>query len=205
MGSYFLLGEIITTLPLASAQDLGITHSDHCGSCTRCIEACPTQCLEPYRIDASRCISYLTIEHRDTIDPGLHPLMGDWLAGCDVCQEVCPFNDRADRPGTMHPKYQRNTPGNSLPVLEVLGWDEAARQKTLVNSALKRIKLDQFKRNALIVAGNLLSRDLEPAADIQIPLLDRIRTIARDVNESEMVRVTAAQVLERSVNPRRPA
>lgn len=97
IGSYILLGEIITTLPVQTSEETGYlppttAPTDHCGSCTRCIDACPTQCITPYSVDASRCISYLTIEHRGEIDADLAPLMGDWLAGCDVCQEVCPYN-----------------------------------------------------------------------------------------------------------------
>ncbi len=193
LGSYFLLGEIITTLPLATASDLGQSISDHCGTCTRCIDACPTQCLQPYRIDASRCISYLTIEHRDAIDPALHPAMGDWLAGCDVCQQVCPFNERAESPPTYHHEYTTHTPGAALPLLAVLNWNQDARRQALFKSALKRIKLDQFKRNALIAAGNWLHHHKH------VDLHERIKAIARDQNESPMVRHTAQIVLQASV------
>ncbi len=193
LGSYFLLGEIITTLPLATARDMGQTISDHCGTCTRCIDACPTRCLQPYQIDASRCISYLTIEHRDAIDPALHPAMGDWLAGCDVCQHVCPFNDRAEPPQTFQNDYTTHSPGAALPLLNVLNWDENARRLALTKSALKRIKLDQFKRNALIAAGNWL-RDHRSVEWVE--LHERIKAIAADVTESSMVRHTAQQVLE---------
>ena len=86
VGSWFFLGEMIVDVPLAAD---GPT-TDHCGSCSRCIDACPTGALDrPYEIDASRCISYLTIEHRgDDIDPALARGMGNWIFGCDVCQEV---------------------------------------------------------------------------------------------------------------------
>lgn len=102
-GSLFFLGCIITDLALQTSADANypgelIPPTDHCGTCTRCIDACPTQCIDDpdetghRSIDATRCISYLTIEHRDVIDLDLHAAMGDWLAGCDVCQAVCPYN-----------------------------------------------------------------------------------------------------------------
>ncbi|HEX7010591.1 MAG TPA: tRNA epoxyqueuosine(34) reductase QueG, partial [Phycisphaeraceae bacterium] len=102
-GSWTLLGLILTTLAIQDSAQAGfpgrtVVPADHCGTCTRCIDACPTQCIENpdltgrRAIDATRCISYLTLEHRGPIDPSLHRAMGDWIAGCDVCQEVCPFN-----------------------------------------------------------------------------------------------------------------
>lgn len=94
IGSFFLLGGILTTLEIAQTAS-AIT--DHCGTCTRCIDACPTDAISPYSIDASRCISYLTIENRSSIDASFHQAMGDWLYGCDICQEVCPHN--SPRPG----------------------------------------------------------------------------------------------------------
>jgi epoxyqueuosine reductase len=87
-GSWLLLGVILTTLDLGEAAAV----PDHCGTCTRCIEACPTQAISDHSVDATRCISYLTIEHREPIDPSLHAGIGDWLLGCDICQEVCPHN-----------------------------------------------------------------------------------------------------------------
>lgn len=205
IGSYFLLGEILTTLPLETSADAGfppptVAPLDHCGSCTRCIDACPTQCITPYSVDASRCISYLTIEHRSEIDATLHPMMRDWLAGCDVCQQVCPYN--AEKPeignskaeiststGTVPASYTPRLP--ALPLLEVLNWTEDSRQATLIRSPLKRIKLDMFKRNALIAAGNFLAEHDAP------DLRTRIESLAHDPAESDLVRNTAKQVLSR--------
>lgn len=206
LGSYFLLGEIVTTLAIETAEDVGGSVTDHCGTCTRCIEACPTQCIAPegYALDASRCVSYLTLEHRATIEPTLHAMMGDWLAGCDVCQEVCPFNQERPTAGTtparrdesapspeILPAYRARPPAPGVDVMSLLSWDADARQQAFERSALKRVKLEQLKRNALIIAGNHLMKHNAPA------LRERVRAIGADAGESELVRLTAEQVLNR--------
>ena len=209
VGSWLLLSEIVTTLEIEPDAAGPIT--DHCGTCTRCIDACPTDCIRPYQLDASRCISYLTIEHRGPIDPSLHEPMGDWIAGCDICQQVCPFNgegqgrraggrgpgneDGAAAGGAVHDEYAVRPPGPRVSLMQVLNWDAAARREALTRSALKRIKLDQFKRNALIAVGNYLA-DRSDAA-----LLKRIKDLAADDGESQLVRQTAEQVLERLSQP----
>lgn len=182
-GSYFLLGAIVTTLRIAPDHQI---ESDHCGSCTRCIDACPTDCITPYSVDASRCISYLTLEHRTAIDPELHEPMGHWIAGCDICQEVCPYNAEQRVEPSPKPTHQP-----ALALEDVLDWDVAARQEALRGSALKRIKLDMWKRNALIAAGNHLRENDD------VDLLDRIKAIADDADEPDMVRQTAIEVLTR--------
>lgn len=187
LGSWMLLGEIVTTLEIQPNPSREPA-TDHCGSCTRCIDACPTGCIAPdgYKMDASRCISYLTIEHRSAIEPQLHEAMGEWIAGCDICQEVCPFNahDSADAM-TYRDEYAMRAPGPVTALLDVLDWDAEARSKTLTRSALKRIKLDMWKRNALIAAKD------------QPQLSSRIEAIANDETEAPMVRQTASQVLRR--------
>src|SRR6185436_2275852 len=96
IGSWLLLGEVVTTLALPADEPA----IDRCGTCTRCIEACPTGAITgPYQLDARKCISYLTIEHREEIEPGLAAQMGEWILGCDVCQEVCPWNGKAPLTG----------------------------------------------------------------------------------------------------------
>jgi epoxyqueuosine reductase len=210
LGSYFFLGEIITTLPLQSSDAPPRAVTDHCGSCTRCIDACPTRCITPHSVDASRCISYLTLEHRGPIAPVLHEPMGDWIAGCDVCQEVCPFNGERDPgiegprgqgkdfflpsvPGSLGPSapssYSRRLP--AIPLLDLLNWSADDRQRAFERSALKRLKLDQLKRNALIAAGNWLLHHDDP------PLRARIEALANDETESSLVRDTARQALAR--------
>ncbi len=188
-GSWLLLGEIVTTLALSPSEP---AEPDPCGTCTRCIDACPTRAIEPWSVDATRCISYLTIEHRGAIDERFHEPIGDWIFGCDVCQEVCPHNQPTQKrraETAPQPAYAPRRRGFDL--LEVLGWDEDARREAFSRSALKRAKLAMMKRNALIAAGNLLAR----AQDAQ--LRDRVEAIASDGGEDPMVRATAQAVLAR--------
>jgi epoxyqueuosine reductase len=209
LGSYMLLGTIVTTLELATSEDGGypggypvstfplVPATDHCGTCTRCIDACPTHCISdsgPRAVDARRCISYLTLEHRSEIEVGLHEKMGDWVAGCDMCQEVCPHNGVREpvfsNPPT-HRAYAPRPPAPGIGLLEILNWTEEDRRGVLKGSALKRVKLGMFKRNALIAAGNYLAQQDDEA------LLVRIKQAAEDEAEVQMVRVTAGQVLAR--------
>jgi len=157
VGSWLLLGEIITTLPLASSR---ASDPDPCGTCTRCIDACPTQAITPWSVDATRCISYLTIEHRSEIDPQFHEPIGDWMFGCDICQEVCPHNQPTERTmeAATNPAYQPRR--DSLDVTDVLEWDEAARSQAFAGSSIKRAKLDMMQRNARIVRRNAEHRAL---------------------------------------------
>ncbi len=202
LGSYMLLGTVVTTLKLTTTQNAGypapaVPPTDHCGTCTRCIDACPTNCIStagPRSVDATRCISYLTLEHRSEIDPELQPLIGDWIAGCDVCQEVCPHN-RGQEPvrdiPPTHAAYTPRTPAPGLGLMEILDWSENDRRAVFKGSALKRIKLGMMKRNALIAAGNYL------AVNEDHEMRRRVIQIAADEVEPELVRVTAKQVLDR--------
>ncbi len=150
IGSWLLLGEIITTLDLP-ADDPAV---DRCGTCTRCIEACPTGAITaPYQLDARRCISYLTIEHREEIAEPFHRPIDNWLFGCDICQDVCPWNRRA--PVATDPAVQPRFPTGTLPVDEVLKWAPDDYRAALKGSAMKRVKLPVLQRNAQIVAANL--------------------------------------------------
>ncbi len=150
IGSWLLLGEIVTTLDLPPDEPA----IDRCGTCRRCIDACPTHAIaEPYRLDASRCVSYLTIELREPIPPEFHQAMGSWVYGCDVCQDVCPWNRRAPASGDAH--FQPRFPTGALDVRELMSWDEAEYRRRLKGSAIKRVKLPVLQRNAQIVAENL--------------------------------------------------
>ncbi|MBL8745323.1 MAG: tRNA epoxyqueuosine(34) reductase QueG [Phycisphaerae bacterium] len=195
LGSWMVLGGILTTLDLSPPAEQRVV-PDHCGTCTRCIDACPTRAITPYEVDARRCISYLTIERREAIPEEFHAAVGDWLFGCDICQEVCPHNrDRRDDPRGEGPGVRVNpayTPRHdSFDLLEVLGWTEGDRRAALSGSAMKRAKLDMWKRNALVVAGNALF------AGAHGPLVRRLEEIARDERESDLVRETARAVLKR--------
>lgn len=157
LGSYFLLGGILTTRAVTPPQDQSRV-SDHCGSCTRCIDACPTDAITPYSVDARRCISYLTIEHREPIDEEFHRAIGDWVYGCDICQEVCPHN--SPRSSEQLPASGRAINSAYDPIrdrfdlLEVIGWTEEDRREAFKGTALKRAKLEMMKHNAEIVLKN---------------------------------------------------
>lgn len=191
LGSYMVLGGFATTVELESPPDQRAT-PDHCGSCTRCIDACPTGAITPYHVDARRCISYLTIEHRGEIDERLHAGMGRWVYGCDVCQEVCPHNSPA-------PEAVRRSVGRvseafhggraTLDLLDLLGWDANDRRGAFNSSAMKRATLAMMKRNALIVLGNEASRTGDQS------IIARLRDAAWSASEPEMVRATARSVL----------
>ena len=160
LGSFFFLGEIITTLELAPSPPM----TDHCGSCTRCLDACPTDALTaPYRMDATRCISYLTIEHRSEIPAPLQPLMDDWVFGCDVCQDVCPYNRQPSV--AADPAYQprdRKGLGPRPPLAELLDLDDQAYRARLAGSAVKRATPLMLQRNARIVRANLARARTSP-------------------------------------------
>ena len=147
LGSYFFLGEIITTLELA--PDAPAT--DRCGSCTRCLEACPTGALSaPYEMDASRCISYLTIELREEIPQRFQPAIDDWIFGCDICQEVCPYN----RGAPTSQAFPIRPPVPYPPLADILSWTPRDYGTTLRGSAMRRAKLPMLQRNAAIALTN---------------------------------------------------
>ena len=147
LGSWFFIGVLLTTADLAPDAPL----ADRCGSCRACLDACPTGAfVAPYVLDARRCISYLTIEHRGPIEPDLQPRMAGWQFGCDVCQDVCPWNRKA--PATRHPEF---VPGTSFPGAEaVRAMDDATIRRELQGSAMLRAKPAGIRRNALIYLDN---------------------------------------------------
>jgi epoxyqueuosine reductase len=169
LGSFFFLGEILTTADLV--PDLPGT--DHCGTCTRCLEACPTGALvEPYVLDATRCISYWTIEHRGALDPAHEDAVEKWLFGCDVCQDVCPWNRDAPEATEERLAPQRAVWPATLDDLLTLSPKEFRRR--FGDTAIERTRRRGLVRNAAIVAGNTgLGSDvaLEEAADDPDPVV----------------------------------
>ena len=156
-GTWSFLGSIVTTLDLPASKG----GKDYCGNCTRCIDCCPTQAItSPYKLDASKCISYLTIEHKGSIPHEYREAVGDRVFGCDECLDVCPWNKWA--------KITNETQFavRSLPDLKtILAWGEEDFKSNLVASPIKRVKLNGLKRNVALVLGNIGSKDDLPALE----------------------------------------
>jgi len=175
-GSWFFLAEILTTAQLAPDAPV----ADRCGTCVSCIDKCPTQALRPgYELDARRCISYWTIEHRGPIPYDMRPGIGNWIFGCDICQEVCPWNEKMRPPS---PPDEHLTP--YLP--DLLGLDDAGFRERYRGSAVKRAQREGLARNVAVVLGNTGNPEAVP------PLA---RSLAGD--PSPLVRGHAAWALGR--------
>jgi epoxyqueuosine reductase len=167
-GSYFLLSEIFLDLALEPDPPF---RTDHCGTCTRCIEACPTDCILPNRtLDATRCISYLTIELKDNIPSALREKLGDWVFGCDICQMVCPWNRFAEE---GDPSFGDQNPLHSLPEELTISTQEFNRR--FKRSPIKRAKRRGYLRNIAVVLGNMGNRIalpiLQNASNDEEPML----------------------------------
>ena len=148
-GSWFFLGSLFTSLDLVA--DLPST--DHCGTCRTCLDICPTQALvAPYALDARKCISYLTIEHKDPIDPALRPAIGNRVYGCDDCQLLCPWN--RDPPTTREEAFQVRHGLDTQSILALWAWDPPTFNHRLQGSAIYRIGWAQWMRNLAIGLGN---------------------------------------------------
>ena len=159
-GSWWFLGAIITRAEVEPAEP----HVDRCGTCTRCLDVCPTKAIRadrPYKLDARLCISYLTIEHRGPIPRELRPLIGTWIYGCDLCLDVCPWNRFAapareerfrPRPHLVHP-----------PLEEMLAWDQPTFSRLMKDSPIKRTKRRGLLRNVCVALGNAGDRAAVPA------------------------------------------
>src|SRR5947207_1035658 len=153
IGSWILLGEIITTLALPPDEPA----VDRCGTCTRCIDACPTQAITaPYQLDARRCISYLNIEHRQPLDAETPHGLGEWVYGCDICQDVCPWNKRA--PDAIDPAFQPRFTTGTLDLRQLMDWDDDQYRSQLRGSAMKRVKLPILQRNARLLMESPANR-----------------------------------------------
>jgi epoxyqueuosine reductase len=158
-GSWLFLGEIYTTLEIPPDAP----HADRCGSCRRCLSVCPTDAFPaPYRLDATRCISYLTIEHEGPIPHALRPLMGNRIYGCDDCLAVCPWNRFAR--ATPHAKLQARADLTAPRLAELAALDEASFRAMFSGSPIKRIGRNRFVRNVLIAIANARDPTLWDAA-----------------------------------------
>ncbi len=165
VGSYFLLAEIFLGIELESDPPF---QADRCGRCTRCLDHCPTACIRPDRtLDASHCISYLTIEHKGLIPPELRPKLGDWTFGCDICQQVCPWNQRLasetkiDPP--LDPAFSPRQDISSSRLAEELTLTAQAFSAKYKGSPIKRSKRRGYLRNLAIAAGNRQDTQAIPA------------------------------------------
>lgn len=150
IGSYFFIGEIIVDVPLSYDSPI----DDYCGTCTRCIDACPTDAIyKPYAVDANRCISYWTIEHRgDDIPENLGREFGSWIFGCDICQEVCPWNKFKQPSAEARYQPRPGATDTSLHEWQEIDLDEFRRR--FAKSPVKRAKYEGFRRNVRVALRN---------------------------------------------------
>jgi epoxyqueuosine reductase len=187
-GSYFFLGEIYTDLPLPVDEPV----EDHCGSCRRCLDACPTGALPaPYQIDARRCISYLTIEHYGPIPIELRPMLGNRIYGCDDCQLVCPWNKYARLAGEPDFRARHGLDQSSL--IELFRWDEATFLSRTEGSAIRRIGHQRWLRNIAMALGN---------APGSADAIGALQTRANDADDT--VRDAVSWALARQQSRRQP-
>lgn len=197
LGSWLVLGVIVTTLDLAPLQGAPGSDGppgDPCGSCTRCVDACPTGAISPWSVDARACLSALTIESAHAVPEHLAAAVGDWILGCDICQEVCPHNQptRRSRERGVHPAYEPYAA--SFEVLDVLGWTAEDWERARLHGALRRATRDMWVRNAALVAGCALRAGDAPrplAPDERAALHARVTALAEDARESGPVRQAA--------------
>lgn len=184
-GSWFFLAALLTDIELAYDEP---HETDHCGTCRACLDACPTDAFpQPYVLNASRCISYLTIELREAIPAELRSGMVDWVFGCDVCQDVCPWNSRA--PVSRQPELEPRTDSNPMDLLGLFELDDAAFRERFRQTPLWRPRRRGLLRNAAIVLGNRPT----PAA---------VPALIRGVNDNEpLVRGACAWALGRYDEP----
>jgi epoxyqueuosine reductase len=183
-GSWLFLGSVFTTLDL----EPDAPETDHCGACTACLDICPTKAFPaPYQLDARRCISYLTIEHKGPIPPEFRAAIGNRIYGCDDCLAVCPWNKFASvaRDGAFHAREELKSPA----LAELAALDDTAFRTLFAGSPVKRTGRDRFVRNVMIAIGNSGDPSLIPAAE------------ARLEDASPLVRGAAVWALSRLLAP----
>ncbi len=187
-GSWFFLGELYTDLPLPVDEP----EADLCGTCTKCIQVCPTQAIvAPYKLDARRCISYLTIELKTSIPLELRPLMGNRIYGCDDCQLVCPWNKFAHK--SLEADFAARNGLDDVALTELFAWDGETFKQKFSGSAVYRIGHEQWLRNIAVALGN---------APGSAEVLAALQTRAQDA--SPLVREHVAWALERQESLRAP-
>ena len=186
-GSYFFLGEIYTDLPLP----VDAPAKEHCGSCSKCIDVCPTRAIvAPYRLDARRCISYLTIEHHGSIPVELRPLIGNRVYGCDDCQLACPWNRFAQT--SAEPDFAVRNGLDRATLVELFAWSETEFHERLAGSAIRRIGYERWLRNLAVGLGNALAA-LPPQSAHVMQIIGALR--ARSDHDSALVREHVAWAL----------
>jgi epoxyqueuosine reductase len=164
-GSMFFLGELFVDFALTATPAV----SAHCGQCTACMDLCPTQAIVgPYKLDARRCISYLTIEHAGPIDEALRPLIGNRIYGCDDCQLACPWNKFAQV--SPLPDWQARGGLGAGSIAELMAWNEAEFLRRTEGSAIRRIGHARWLRNLALTAGNALASSALPESERQVLL-----------------------------------
>ena len=179
-GSWFFLGEIYTNLPLP----IDSKASNHCGTCSACIDICPTRAITaPYEVDARRCISYLTIELKTSIPVEFRPLIGNRVYGCDDCQLVCPWNKFAEI--TQEPDFNVRNGLDNISLVQCFAWSEAEFTQKMAGSAIYRIGYTQWLRNIAVGLGNA------PSAP---EIISALRT--RETDSSELVREHVSWALQ---------
>ncbi len=183
-GSWLFLGSVFTDLTL----EPDTAETNHCGACRRCLDACPTAAFDaPYRLDARRCISYLTIEHKGHIDPGLRAAVGNRIYGCDDCLAVCPWNKFAQ--ATAEPDFLPRATLTTARLTDLAMLDDAAFRTLFSGSPIKRIGRNRFLRNVMIALGNIGDASALPVVE------SRLR------DEAPLVRAMAVWALARLATP----
>jgi len=186
LGSYTLLGVLLTSAELAPTAPPAVRD---CGTCTACLDACPTNAFRgPYQLDARRCISYLTIESEDTIPEELRPMVGDRIFGCDVCQDVCPYNAAAPLRATVLASLQPRDDQRSQPDLEHLATLGSNQRKRYVSGTpLRRNRREQMLRNVAVALGNTAPQHpvLDTLAKDRSPLVQEHALWAQSQNKSK--------------------
>jgi len=188
LGSWTVLASYFTTArlqPTPRADD-----GDPCGTCTRCIDACPTGAISPWSVDASRCITTVTIEQRSLPEPHVASKVGDWLFGCDICQEVCPHNQPTRHSRRMGVDQAWDGRSAAFALRDVLQWNQISRRAAMGASALTRVHAPQARRNAVWCALDVLRQNP------QHPLRQDLESITADEGDDPQVRHAAKTVLE---------